>query len=959
MIVSKIIFHNNFSKNNTFKKFSKQPSFAGQNGVPKTPEDILNYLASFQTNLKACIQNNDDNNKMLVSNYYDYSFKNETIKEFVLGVISDIKSEEQQKILKKIVENDNLINEDNSDNIKRIIQMASNPTKYLFISKILDNNHLSSNKRLLAQLPFILHEDNFDDTALHKISVLDKILSYEKLVKNEVFMEKLPEILSMIDSKLSEDILNRVFDCVLDNPKCANSEKFIGALGNLFSLQEFHRRYGNVLNEIELEFGKESFFANVLGAISQVLDENTLKVFEKLIDDKSFVEDKSLLVYFPSIVSWGLYRNVDKLDTVLKYLRKNVSKQSQETNKKIVKQYMYSTYYSIDDIATLTRVNEKAIKQKHLLKSSIEDLLDSKINDFFDYNRHGILSTINLLGEKVFVHSYSSKLNGVQDLCNKCCIIQKNLDKEIYEQLLLKINPLKSEKYQGLQKDISLLKKDYLFTKNNKSVEELKALQNKINTKTKEAKNLLDNKLSLDPDSIIKKIRVLYGVVERENVLKRTNDYSIISNEKSQNDINKFIMLLNNSTFQNDSAWNQAIYENIFNNMDLDFDEKIAKEINLAESKYIGEILSANPRFFKGLKDIFELVKLYPDKSVTEIFDNLEQNKITKQLFEKYGINYDKWVGFDKNSYVDVNIKINMDKVKNVAKNDLDAIFSDDWYHKLPQELKDSLLYALAREGIYIKNVNMSSEPIRYAVPNSYSLQIENDDMLRTAINVIKNELSKDIWIAAHLDTDTDEKKEYISNLFLDKISKIQGLLDAKTETSSVIKIQKVDMNNIAKSLFLGNDASCCTSVRQGREQATEPKYVKNKMFSAIEILDNNKPVGNTMCYFALVNGKLSLVLDNIEFKLKYRHNDLIRDGIIEYAKKLCKEVGVPNIPIYLAGLRNKINIKDEFFEDLFGKLQPVGNTGCDYVYLDFLNTSDQIDFSSKVYTSVCITRVA
>lgn len=960
MFVNKIFVHTNIFKNKTNNSIntSKPLSFAGHSDVPKKPEDILNYLNSLQINLKDCVQKNDDNNKVSLLNYDD-SFNKKKLEKFASEVTDSIKTNEQQKLLKKILENENLVKECNLNNLQRIIQMSSNSAKYEFVSKILDNEDLYANQRLLAQLPFVLNEENFDDTVVYKISVLDKIVNNEKLAKNSLFMKNLPEIFINIDSKLSMDIINRVFDCILNNEKCSNNEKFISALGKVFAIPEFHRRYGDALQEVKLEFGQDSRFANIISAIAQILDEHTIEAFEILMKDKSFIEDENLVVYLPSIVSWVLSRNISKLDSVINYLRKNVSKHTKENNKRIVKQYMHYDFNSIEDVETLVRINEKALKQKHLLKSPIENLKDSEINDFFDYNRYNILSAINLLGEKVFVHSFSSKLSGVKDLCDKCCTIEKNINPEVYERLLLKLNPVKSKEYKALQNDILLLKKEYLFTQKNKSVEELKVLQNKINTKTKQAQNLLDNKLHLDPDSVISKVRVLSGVIQKENLERKINGHSIEDNKNFQNSVNNFVILLKDSTPQNNLVWNQAVYKKIFDNIGMEFNEDIAHKINLVDSKYIGEILSANTMFFKGLKDIFELVKLYPHKSITEIFNDLDQNKITKQLFEKFGINYDKWVNFDKESFINVNLKVDKEEVKSKAISNLKSIFNDPWYYKLPQEYKDNLLYELEKEGILVKNVYIDSLPSKYAIPNLYSLKIDNNEALRKTITLIENELNKDIWISAHPDIDIDARKEYIYNLFLDRISKIRELLDAKSEAIGTIKIQKVDMNDLAKSLFLGNDAACCTSVGRGREQATAPKYVKNKTFSAIEILDDKKIVGNTMCYFALVNGQLALVLDNIEIKLKYKGNDAIRDGVIDYAKKLCKEVGVPDLPIYVAGLRNKIDFKDEFSTDLFGRLQIVGNTGDDYAYLDFLNTSDRIDFNSKVYTSVCLVRVA
>lgn len=111
---------------------------------------------------------------------------------------------------------------------------------------------------------------------------------------------------------------------------------------------------------------------------------------------------------------------------------------------------------------------------------------------------------------------------------------------------------------------------------------------------------------------------------------------------------------------------------------------------------------------------------------------------------------------------------------------------------------------------------------------------------------------------------------------------------------------------------------------------------ILNKCISAIEVLANGEPVGNTMMYMAHVNGELSLVLDDIELQVKYQNNDKIRDMIIKYAKQVCKEVGKPNIPIYAGPGMHKVDMSDyELIKDaqmvILGETPEHGG-----VYLDF-----------------------
>ena len=270
-------------------------------------------------------------------------------------------------------------------------------------------------------------------------------------------------------------------------------------------------------------------------------------------------------------------------------------------------------------------------------------------------------------------------------------------------------------------------------------------------------------------------------------------------------------------------------YDYIYNQLDklnINYDKNLIEKLNLSDSKYFGNIMVANDGFYRGLKKLFLLIKDNPDKSIKEILNNLPNNKITKIEFEKYGIDYDKWVNFNKNFYI-----------------------------------------------------------------------------------TIKN-------------NSNDESKNLI--------------------------VRKVDMNDIAKVMFLGNEVSCCTKVGNGTKQETVPNYIMNKLIGAIEVLDSGIPVANTMCYFAKVNDNVAFIIDNVELLPEYKNNNVIRDAIFEYAKILSSEIVKPNIPIYITGHRNKIDL-DNFKTDYLPMLI-LGNSGDNNVYIYFLTSLIRIDSDKYKY---------
>ena len=168
------------------------------------------------------------------------------------------------------------------------------------------------------------------------------------------------------------------------------------------------------------------------------------------------------------------------------------------------------------------------------------------------------------------------------------------------------------------------------------------------------------------------------------------------------------------------------------------------------------------------------------------------------------------------------------------------------------------------------------------------------------------------------------------------------------------VTVQHVDMNDIPHSLFLGNDASCCMAIGSGYKQAIAPNYIMNKMVSAIEILSNDKPIGNTICYIAEIDDKPALVLDNIEIKQEFRNsdvNDSIREMLFMYAKQFGNELGIENSSIYIGANRNKINLKN--FPILHEDVKIIGSSGNDKIYIDSISKETTFDGKESYRTSL------
>lgn len=123
------------------------------------------------------------------------------------------------------------------------------------------------------------------------------------------------------------------------------------------------------------------------------------------------------------------------------------------------------------------------------------------------------------------------------------------------------------------------------------------------------------------------------------------------------------------------------------------------------------------------------------------------------------------------------------------------------------------------------------------------------------------------------------------------------------------IVIKKVDMNDIKHSLFLGNQVGCCTAIGSGSRAEYAPRYIANKFIQAIELIVDNKPVANTMCYLIhSKTGRNALVLDNMEVLIPYNEEDKYLKMFLQFAEQLISNIGAPYLQI-LAGHRHKFKM--------------------------------------------------
>lgn len=640
-------------------------------------------------------------------------------------------------------------------------------------------------------------------------------------------------------------------------------------------------------------------------------------------------------------------------------------------------------YSELDDYSfAQTFMNEKVIQALDILgKGVLEQAFSLDIQGFenfckniSDMKKNISNQNIELLKKKINPES-SNECKNLEDEIRKS---KKEIGKLLGEEnsqkrkeLLAQIDSMKGDKTKV--KEIKDLKRQIQdLYKNCENSEQISALMTGINEKQREKKKLINQKVKLSPQEIINKVWTIASIstsphyytghitlpesyqkklqeyvvneknsgeftIEASKVMEIIGDnygsYVDKNKRKLNKDIKELIDLIQPSSPENDRAWNNNINKKLYEYANLKYSTKYADKIDLANCKYLNELIISDNDFWtymtEFLQAIAEDIYLNPNKSIDDALDEMEHNKETKQIFTERKIDYDKWSHYDKDSFIESPVVIKAEDAKRKAvKNMCDDITSKN-LKIIPSKVRKSLYKALSEVGV---TVNKNEVKI-----NGRDVKFEDLDLIMSAI---KTELSNnEFWSVESSNEIVDKARDTIyCHFMLQRKQEIDCAKKLKDSETVNVKVKKVNMADIKHSLCLGNHSHCCTGLGSQSNEYSAPLYILNRCISAIEVLADGEPVGNTMIYLADIHQDgekhLALVLDDIELQTKFQNNEKIKDMIIEYAKKVCSEIGQPNIPIYAGPGMHKVEMSN--YPLILSNMEILGKTPEDYgVYLD------------------------
>lgn len=633
-----------------------------------------------------------------------------------------------------------------------------------------------------------------------------------------------------------------------------------------------------------------------------------------------------------------------------------------------------------DSVDDFIKYRNAAIEYKNHFVSQGEKISSSAIDCFLSTNVEEILTTGKLLGDKNFIYSFNLKMDNFIRFISRVHLL-KNTD--YFGWLEEQINPQESKIYKTLnnsylQERNKLLQLgietgfNEIYLKNNLKIEELKSRISQLKlTHTKE--NLLEIKQLQEnikyfkkeifdaktPEYLQKEEQVFNikskmaqmknsAVKDPQDAITLCNIAYVMNSLKV--DINEIKNVLKFNTKNEKLKFYKYLNTKLSYFFNIDYNEEVLQKLKLYESEYFYKIFYMNASEKNDLRKFLKILSDNPKASVAQNLDNLTQNIKTKQIFEQNGINYDLYVNPDENCILNIKAKRQLKPkdavIKNITTDIVNLLSSDSEAvpsHNraiIKSKLEENNFKLVDKNGDIeydegLNSIKMMEPPVVLCRNNNPANYKDIVDLHKILKDIVSNTRS-------FIDGSSFESLTFAQHIGILRTNEIAAANYVYPQNDFNLKVKQIDMNDIKHSLFLGNQAHCCTAIGSGFNQDTAIKYIKNKFISGIEILDGDKYVGNTILFFAKVDDKLSLIIDNIEMASEYQYVDEVRDGIIKFAKILADRVGQPDIPIYAGIYDSKCDMSKYLFK--YYNLEILGSSGEDAIYLDFIRERQKLD---------------
>ncbi|MBE7708979.1 MAG: GNAT family N-acetyltransferase [Cyanobacteria bacterium SIG32] len=400
-----------------------------------------------------------------------------------------------------------------------------------------------------------------------------------------------------------------------------------------------------------------------------------------------------------------------------------------------------------------------------------------------------------------------------------------------------------------------------------------------------------------------------------------------------------------------DTKFNNSIYEKMYERAGVATDAELLKAIKY-DSKYFDQLLVATSDFYKNFKKLITLVKLNPNQNLTNIRTvmpeegsqmhslyvelgldkQIEANLDTIRQFKANNLNFEKWNVFDpelKGEEFDVQIDPEVE-YKNLKHNIINE-FNDHLFEKISADEREKLTETLQRQGFTLYNNNIFKN----------GNNLTNPDIGRF-LEVVTNYFSTSNYFKSAQgkgnETLTQDEIDGATG-FMDHINgfkkKCEDIKNAKNVENLYFRLS--DDDNIGRNIFFGNHVGCCNSVESTYAGYSAPLHLLNNFNRGMEIVDKyGNSYGNSLCFFALIDGELALVIDSFEANGKLASNPIVTEKMLAFGKQVCKEMGRPDAKVVVGPRYNNLDLSQKMVEVSDKTIDVIGSvaipTYCDTV---------------------------
>lgn len=370
-----------------------------------------------------------------------------------------------------------------------------------------------------------------------------------------------------------------------------------------------------------------------------------------------------------------------------------------------------------------------------------------------------------------------------------------------------------------------------------------------------------------------------------------------------------------------DARFENSIKEAMYAKYEIETTPELLSAINY-DAKYFDKLLSMQSDTIPNFKRLVELKRSNPTALLTDLrmtldgidsekFDRLglteqiKANLDTKRQFVENNLNFDKWNKFDENLKGEV-FSVEADpetEYQNVRFNMIN-VFQDELWNKMDPKETEKLMAHLSTYGYTIFNNHIYKG----------GQEIENNALENFADTVVKY-IENNKYFANHTDTNgqtvSADEIEGITG-FMDHIKdhqkRIKEIHGAKTVNDIYFRLS--DDDNIGRNIFFGNHVGCCNSIESSHAGYSAPLHLLNAYNRGVELVDKyGNSYGNSLCFFAIVDGKLTFIIDSFEANGKLASNPIVTENLLKFAKQVCVEMGRPDALIAVGPSYNNMNM--------------------------------------------------